>query len=129
MNALHWLAVLVGVALCVLAVEPLRRYWRGEGHVLFDAPAPAWFGWGRWAWEGSRRAAPCLSVGFAITLAGLVVAELSPWRSLDIAAAVAAVGGIGLGALALVSITLFNRPRLLVPPHLRDYYGSLGWMW
>lgn len=101
------------------------RVWRNAAPTMHHR-SPIWPG-GEIAWRAFVRQCP---VGCATLIAGLLAylfgvlipAPQSGWPQ-------ALMTAFGLAALVLVafsvSIALFNRPRLLVPPHLR---GERGWI-
>jgi hypothetical protein len=95
------------------------RLWRGDADV--DEPAPAW-PFGAPAWRGVIRSfivgPPCIALVFA----GGAVAELTDADDLGMA-----IGAFGLLAVVAlhVPMLLFNRPKALVPPPLRDQPGAL----
>ena len=124
-------AALAGLA--ILATAGVRRLWRNESRV-WDSQH-AWWAWGETMWHGWIRALPSFVVaGWAMILSvasGLI--------------AVAADGGDGTGPLGVlkwmfvafagvaavafatgISVTLFARPKLVIPPHLRRQRGVLA---
>jgi hypothetical protein len=114
MRGLNTLVLLVMVAVCVVGAIGLVRDWRADGESSqFDQP-PLWQ-WGRASWFGLRR----------LTLVGQlwVMVLTYSWLFPEQVASYA----IALGALLvpMLSVFLFNRPRMIVPPALRHQDGLL----
>jgi len=109
----------LAVFMLAMWIAGAPRLWRGESDV--DEPAPAW-PFGAPAWRGVIRSfivgPPCIALVFA----GGAVAELTDAD--DLGMAIAAFGLLAVVALH-VPILLFNRPKALVPPPLRDQPGAL----
>lgn len=104
-----------------------RKYWRGEVGDSDDEPPSAW-PFSREHWHGVVRtyvaAGPCVLafVGAGGVNWAFPVIEPTPLGSL--------LTGISAGALLLTGalyagIILWNRPKALVPPHLRSAPGLL----
>lgn len=123
-----WGAIFLFSALFMAVIFVLvgRKVWNGESELDGDFP-PADWPFGKPSWRGAARsytaAAPCLVlILLAFTAQELLGTETAAG---DVALVVGTV--LGLGALLIVaSITPFNRPRLLVPPHLRSEPGLLA---
>lgn len=111
------------------------RFWRGESPRSRRLEPPEWWPYSTALWHGNLRSSTVVAVAalpmFGLGLLVLTVNELgwpAPpeqlwWYPLLRLAAIAVwIVGPGLG----VSIILFNAPRALVPPHLRDQPGLLA---
>jgi hypothetical protein len=117
----------VGLAFALLFLGGIylvvaTRVWRG-GSALDGNVPPAWWFLGDAAWRGNARAYVATVPFLLAMLAGAAIAEWS--GSVDAGMALAAVS-LAAGVLVHVAIVLFNRPRALVPPHLRDEPGALA---
>jgi hypothetical protein len=99
-----------------------RKVWRGESGLDGSVP-PEWWFLGDATWRGVARAYIATGPFGLLLLAGGMVAEFTD--AYDAGMAIA-VGALLLGALVHGSIVLFNRPRALVPPLLRDEPGALA---
>jgi hypothetical protein len=114
---------MIGAFLAVLMVGGwlvgAPRLWRGDAEV--DEPPPAW-PFGRTSWRGVMRSFVACMPFIALVFAGGAVAELSD--SDDLGMALGVIGLLGSVALHL-PILLWNRPKALVPPPLRDQPGAL----
>lgn len=124
---LHNGVVAVGlVGMGMLYLVQLPKAWRNEGNALNPhRPFAAW-PFGAPLWRGWLRAATVSA--FTSVLLGIWVAIDS--SSLNSSAwGIAAGGLLGLvfaGFTLGASITLFNRPKNLVVPHLRNQPGALA---
>ena len=99
-----------------------RKVWHGESGLDGDIP-PAWWFLGDATWRGVARAYIATAPFVLLFFAGALVAELTD--AYDLGMAVSA-GALLLGVLVHASIVLYNRPRALVPPHLRAEPGALA---
>lgn len=105
----------------VIYVLVAPKVWRGESGLDGDVP-PAWWFLGDAVWRGVARAYLATAPFVLLMFAGGAVAEFTDAE--DVGMAIAA-GALLLGGIAHFSIVLFNRPRALVPPHLRGEPGAL----
>jgi hypothetical protein len=109
--------------LIAFATTQLPRLWRDTEAAR--RPRPSWWFWGQRTWKAMLRAQPAgICVGWTIALAaaggsGLNGAQTTPLTIL----AVVSVSAVVLGAGLIVSIVLFARPKILVPPALRGDQG------
>lgn len=122
----------------LIAVVPTRipRIWSGE--VKFSHASPRWWSWGQATWRGFVRAVP---IGATMGWGGLVVAA---WCLLLLSSIqgtafignglaravleVVFVAGASIAVLAFatsLAILLFNQPKWVVPPSLRNESGAL----
>jgi hypothetical protein len=110
---------LLPISVAVLAYCAVT--WRHDDP-LYDRPPKSAF-YGDDGWHAMRRS--LLPSGTALLFTGLLVVLGAWWRSAPTwvfaVVVIAAVGGIGI----FMSVFLFNRPRLLVRPSLRDQPGWL----
>jgi hypothetical protein len=113
------IAGLVAALLLAMWLVGAPRLWRGEADV--DEPPPAW-PFGATSWRGVIRSFIVCPPLIGLALAGAALAELTGADDLGMT-----LGVIGLvGSVALhVPILLFNRPKALVPPDLRNQPGAL----
>jgi hypothetical protein len=123
-------AVLVlGCAGLALASVGLVRLWRRE---VFSADMPSWWPYGGALWRGYVRAMPVGSISFLVLMAGLLILIFVPTEGGCCGFAVPnwfvfpfLISFFGTLGLAL-SVILFNRPRFIVPPHLRSQVGAIS---
>ena len=102
-------------------VAVASKVWRGESGLDGGRP-PEWWFLGPATWRGVARAY-IATVPFGLVLVvGAMIAEFggNDDAGFGLATAALVVGGVVHG-----SIVLFNRPRSLVPPHLRMEPGAL----
>ena len=99
-----------------------RKVWRGESGLSGDRP-PEWWFLGPATWRGVARAYIATVPFGLVIVAGAMIAELG--GNEDLGMTIAALALLA-GAVVHVGIVLFNRPRALVPPHLRDEPGALA---
>jgi hypothetical protein len=105
----------------VIYVLVAPKVWRGESGLDGNTP-PQWWFLGDALWRGIARAY-LATVPFLLAMfAGAAVAEFAGDEDLGMTIAAAA---LLVGAIVHFSIVLFNRPRALVPPHLRGEPGAL----
>jgi hypothetical protein len=98
------------------------RVWRGNSGLDGGVP-PEWWPFGDAAWRGNARAYIATVPFLLVMLVGAGIAEWS--GSVDAGMTLASVA-FAAGILVYGAIVLFNRPRSLVPPHLRDEPGALA---
>jgi hypothetical protein len=116
------LGALVFVPLCLRGV---RLMWR-EPMRVFAEPFP-WWVWGAPLWRGYVRGLVTVGATFVIDLiAVLALVWLPGGDAVVIAVAPVLLGSIAVGFVLAVTIVLFNRPRRLVPPYLRDQPGAVS---
>ena len=115
---------MIGALLAVLILAAwlvgTPRLWRGAADV--DDPPPAW-PFGAASWHGVIRSFVVCAPFIALVFAGGALAELSDADDLGMA-----IGLIGLfvSVVLHVPILLWNRPKALIPPPMRDQPGALG---
>jgi hypothetical protein len=115
-------------ALSILAAVGLVRLWRTEA---VSRRMPSWWPYGGALWRGFTRAMPAGALGFWILIAAIVVGAFVPAdeTSFGLHAPVwyvVATVILFVGALVLqATIVLFNQPKFLVPPYMRDEPGAL----
>jgi hypothetical protein len=113
---------LVFVPLCVRGV---RVAWRAPMRV-FAEPFP-WWVWGAALWRGYVRAMVAVGTTFVVDLLALMVLIWAPGGDVIVIAIVPLlVVSLAVGFGLMITIVLFNRPRRLVPPYLRDQPGAVG---
>jgi hypothetical protein len=124
-----------GIFVLVIAGATLRlpRIWRHEAP-YFDR-VPGWWIWGDALWRGWVRALPTgVGLGWYLILGYVLLISVIPqtpekgrfgmiipaWFGLPFLF----LFGLGFGVMA--AIALFNRPKVLVPPHPRDEPGAVA---
>jgi hypothetical protein len=125
-----WLAVVVFGALLALAANGMPRLWRSDS--TYWAQPAAWWPWGTSSWRGWVRAVPVFLVGAAAMLIGAVPAviglpdpeDTSTRADVFFVWVVGAIAVMAASFALVLSIILFNRPRLFVPPARRNERGA-----
>jgi len=118
------------ILLTFIACAPhVSRYWNGRPSNFdwFDEQ-PDRFPSGPAGWRVFRRASP----GFALIGTPFLVSTIAFMVAGGVGTTVGSIAQIALFAAAVaalpfaISLVLVNRPRVLVPPHLRDEPGLVG---
>lgn len=133
MSALQVVALIFMTALTVVALTQLRRIWRGELTDLHEAGSRDYWPLGEALRRGFLRGLVVGIVGFTCLLIALAAAIAADELTGTAAAALERTGQalFLLFVVLLVvdaGVTLFNRPKFVVPPYLRDEPGALA-MW
>jgi hypothetical protein len=130
-NIWDWLAFVIFFTLAIAATYRLPRYWRGEISVI--PSMSRWWPFGGpllRAWERSMPAA--FAAGWS-----LIVAFLTGWLAAvgkrtdsqplrDLAyVGIAAIAVFFLSLFVVATVVLINRPKFIVPPHLRQQPGAV----
>lgn len=125
-----WLAVLICVFFVGLGIWVMPRVWRDE-----LAPggehAPGWWPWGEALWQGGRRVVPLSPAAFAVGLVfGLGSAYVPEQPEGPFVrpywAVIPFLGALGLVFALALAVVFLNRPKFIVPPHLREHPGALA---
>jgi len=118
------------IALMLLACAPqMYRYWLGRPSNFdwFDEQ-PDRLSLGPTGWSVCRRVLP----GVGLIGIPFLVSTITFMAAGGVATRVGSIAQVGLFAAAIaglpimVSLVLWNRPRALVPPHLRAEPGLIG---
>jgi hypothetical protein len=106
------------------------RYWRGQSPESRRLEPPPWWQYSRALWLGNLRSTPVLAWGgmlsFVLFGVTLLIQHRGSLFGVDIAArtpAIVAVTVLFVMAGLALAVIGFNRPRQLVPPHLREGDG------
>ncbi len=129
MSVVHWVALGITVLIAVGGVRNLPRIWRHEAKHLDNVPS--WWPWGGALWRGYVRAMPTGVIGTIVLLAvftalALVGEQPSGPFVRPYWVVVPSLVALGLAGAVMLGVVLFNRPKAVVPPHLRDQPGALG---
>ncbi len=129
------LAAMISLAILavflIIAVAQLPKYWRGELVDLHHEGTKRWWPFGEAVRRGFIRG---LHIGVAAIvallagIAGTVVSQNAASSTLrDVGSEAADWCFLLFAALIVldVSVTLFNRPKFVVPPHARNEPGAL----
>lgn len=116
----------VGVLIAAIGARGVPQLWRGCATEAMTPPP--WWLWSERAWAAWVRGTPVGSAGFGILVLVAIVGNFlpeEPWAGFArpwwfVLPALTLFGAV---TTLLVSIALFNRPKRLVPPHLRDAPG------
>lgn len=128
-----WLLVAVWATAMLFAAIHVRRFWRNARSVPAWIGVPGWWPLGGALWRGTvRSCAVWVSMGSLAALL-LVMAEVGGWRGRPTAIESltgALVTTLSVAILVLLglmaTVVLFNRPRFVVPPHLRSEPSALA---
>jgi hypothetical protein len=106
----------------VLWAAQVRSIWRNEWKWAKnpDLPRPGWL-WGTALWRGTQRVFPMSGGALAMLVISFVALRLGSEDVMGVAGVLFA-----LLFLSALSIILLNRPKLLVPPHLRHHPGAIA---
>lgn len=128
-------AAMIGLGLLsILAWSQVPKLWRHETKI-WDGRAPSWWLWGEALFRGwVRSLVVATAAGTALVILSAVVLAVDPdydapsdarESQAEIVAGAVAVGVWVLLTLTMFSVILFNRPKFLVPPHLRGERGAI----
>jgi hypothetical protein len=128
-NPLLWAAVAGWLLLGVALVRLLPRIWQGESALtsrLQEVFGPLGPKTSQSAISSLPAAAAVLLLS-GVLLAAALVREVTdgPWEDVANAVALAITVPFLLALVAFFGVVLFNRPKFLVPPALRDRRGLL----
>jgi hypothetical protein len=119
MSVYEVVGCVAALGLAIPGVLSIPAHWRAE-HTFWQEETPIWWVWGDWSWRGWIRAGPTMVAGAALLSVCLPFMMAFPPRSTGQAVAAGiGLGGLGVALLLSATITLFARPRALIPPHLR----------
>lgn len=121
MSTGDWFVFAFLVVLMLLAFRALPSIWRGE-HSYLNEDMPSYWVWGQQLWLGSVRSSPALVVLMSLAVVGLPIFLLGA----EIAGGVLLGGAPALIFVVLAVITLFNQPKVIVPPPFRSQQGALS---
>jgi hypothetical protein len=118
----------------VAGVQQNIKFWRGESPWAHQVHPPTWWPFSDGLWRGNVRSTPLMAVGGVLMLTS--AALLMAVRDLGWPAPADRVAWYGVLRFVVVvlwvvtpslgiSVILFNRPRFVVPPHLRDQRGMV----
>jgi hypothetical protein len=109
----------------VVGTIGVRRLWRRES-AIWDSK-PVWFLYGHTTFRGYVRAMYPLGTAGLVAFAWLLYAI---WGPEDVYAQafvlVPMLALVAVGLLLALTAALFNRPKRIVPPHLRDQPGMIA---
>src|SRR5262245_824075 len=120
-------------ALLIVAVPRMRRYWRGEQPAELERTWRRIWPYGEAALQGWLRAQTAIYIGACFLLLAYLPVVLRPIAddsARPILALLLWVGSAGVVIMVAiaVSIVMFNVPKRVVFPALRDQEGMLmGW--
>lgn len=105
----------------VLAIRGVRPLWRHET-TLFDT-MPEWWFWGPVLWRGWVRSLPLVGIIAVLFPVGMLVVRV--WESDSAVVFLVMMLILFIVFVLGASIMLFNQPKALVAPHLRDQPGAI----
>ncbi len=130
-NIWDWLAFVIFFALAVAGTYRLPRYWRGETSVI--PLMSRWWPFGGPLLRGWERSMPAAFASGWSLLVAFVTGSLAaagkrtdsqPLHDLAYVG-IAAIGVFFLSLFVMATVVLFNRPKFIVPPHLRQQPGAV----
>lgn len=129
MSGIDWLVYGLFSLMVLRFVFEVPRIWRGD--VDRSAKVPATWPWGGISWRAMIRAGPAALILGLTAVVGLPVLLSAPEEangmfSRPLTFVLPFLGLFYLGLVAAASVFLFNRPRFLVAPHLRQAPGALA---
>lgn len=127
-------ALLICVAILVLAARPFVGYWRGRGLEDLRRRYQTFWPYGAAALEGWLRAQLVIYAAGCLLTVGLVLALLLPAADQTTRSVLTQLGTTIFVALVItcvlvLSIVLFNEPRRLSLPALRNQEGVVSAWW
>lgn len=114
--------VVIGLAIAWRVMGP--RYWRGDPTTLDSSP-PLWWFLSEDAWRGYLRSTPAtapLTVLFGFC--GVIAMAFGEGSATGVTFGLIGAALLPLGLALAASVTLWNRPRFVVPPPLRSEPGT-----
>ncbi len=119
----RWVIAGVIAATSLYALRGFWSEWRGRS-VTDPHRAPDWLPFDLVWWRALVRSGPAGTIEGPLVAAGYVVSGLDSWSAQQVVEVIIAV----LAAVALLltgAVALYNRPKRLVPPHLRELPGAV----
>lgn len=125
-----WLAVLICVFFVGLGTWVMPRVWRDE-LATGGEHAPGWWPWGEALWQGYRRLPPLGLAWFVVALVFGLGSAFVPEQPQGpfvrpYWAVIPFLSALGLISAAMLGVVFLNRPKFIVPPHLREHPGALA---
>lgn len=126
------LSALFTAVLWVVALSQVRAVWSGRSIPRIERNLRPWWLWGEGMLQGYLRAMVALIIPVTAMIIGAFAAILREltvdpvvWR---VAHVVLVVGFVSfmVGFVPIITVVLFNWPKLLVPPSLRHQPGLLS---
>ena len=114
----RWIIAGVIAATSLYALRGFWSEWRGKS-TTDPYRAPDWWPFDLVWWRALVRSGPAGTIEGPLVAAGYVVSGFDTSSAQDVVEVIVAV----LAAIALLltaAVALYNRPKLLVPPHLRE---------
>ncbi len=135
LSPVHWVAILVILALFLAAIPQMPKYWRGDLVRLHERGTTGWWPFGEALRRGFLRtlhlgvAASLLVVVTLVLLALREVVTSEAMRSVvDTASNATLIAFLGILVVDL-AVIFFNRPKWLVPPPYRADVGAVqAWL-
>ena len=121
------LLLLLFTALCAASVPGFLKTWRGESTVA-AVPRLGFLALIKRRQDKIRAGPALLISGYLLCLTGWVLAFSGRGPEMSVLAGVLVVVSFGASVTSffcVATVVLFNRPKCLVPPHLRRQWGSV----
>ena len=128
MTAVQWITYVVACVGVLFFIGRLPRIWRGD---LDRYQVPTTWLWDPIIWRALIRAGPAALPGAITMIVGLPVLLSVPEQpqggfARPLVVAIPFLVLFVLSVLLMVCVALFNRPRFIVAPHLRQAPGALA---
>ncbi len=132
MAVIDWAALVVAVMILVGGAWRIPQLWRDDAPGLRNRPTAS--PWGAAVWRAFIRAFPTWvpTLVPAVVLYGILIVDPAADKGSlrdQSALMVVLLAVLGAGAATSTAVMLVNRPKFLVPPHLRDQPGMLADVW
>lgn len=111
----RWIIAGVIAATSLYALRGFWSEWRGKS-VTDPSRAPDWWPFDLIWWRALVRSGPAGTLEGPLVAAGYVVSGFDDWSGQEVAEVIVAVSA-GIALLLTAAVALYNRPKLLVPPH------------
>lgn len=134
MNLRLLIPALLLTPICLIALWQVPKIWRMKADIQRPEATKKWWPFSEALREGFLRGLPVgILAGTALTasMALTAVEEATRGSTSRVAAEAAWIAFLVFVALLLIdlSVTLFNRPKFVVPPATRDEPGAIALWW
>jgi hypothetical protein len=117
------IGLIVLAVIVLLGTSFIPRYWSHP--VEYRPPRPEWWFFGDAVWRGFLRSLPAAVIGAWFLILATFGIVLSNRKIIDESVPVWLGLGFFLFGVLAITIALFNWPKFLVPPSLRDEPGAV----
>jgi MFS family permease len=121
----RWSVYIITAGYVLFIVRAAPMLWTGRFRDARLDPPPTYWPWGGMLWRAWVRAWFIAGVGsgsLVLLLPAIVLDSVPDWY------VYVSLAAFVLAAIVAMSVVLFNRPRFVIPPHLRDEPGLVAEM-